>query len=291
MSFNSIFQRPFYCKKAVLTGLWTLWVTTVFFAQGVEWRTNQISTESGLSNRFVNWITQDSRGYTWIATNFGLNRYDGHRIDILTRESHGLASNTIYELYPDSRKNIWVLHEHLSGGTINYIDVLDPISFQIRSLETYLGGNMPFAIQDVVSITPDTSGNLYILTHHNAIFRFDQEGLKRLIHVDSANPLIYPGISPDMMTTRLSGIDSIDIWNSEGNWTSRIAASIPGDIKRKGYAWKPIGPISPGKQLFVIEDSTVWSHNYYSIFDATGFSRTRRIPSALRSPAQANVVL
>src|SRR5688500_13641152 len=52
------------------------------------WKVQHISTESGLSNRFINYITQDSRGFTWIGTNFGLNRYDGHRVDVLTRESH-----------------------------------------------------------------------------------------------------------------------------------------------------------------------------------------------------------
>ena len=34
-------------------------------------------TEDGLSSTFVNYLYQDSRGYIWIATEYGLNKYDG----------------------------------------------------------------------------------------------------------------------------------------------------------------------------------------------------------------------
>lgn len=38
------------------------------------------STESGLSSSLVNCIIQDSRGYVWMATEYGLNRFDGYRV-------------------------------------------------------------------------------------------------------------------------------------------------------------------------------------------------------------------
>ena len=72
-------------------------------AQEDLWKTELLSTESGLSNRFINSIVQDRRGYTWIATNFGLNRYDGQHIEILTRESHHLQTNTNHELFLANR--------------------------------------------------------------------------------------------------------------------------------------------------------------------------------------------
>ncbi|MEO6130689.1 MAG: two-component regulator propeller domain-containing protein, partial [Saprospiraceae bacterium] len=72
------------------------------------WKIQHISTEAGLSNRFVNSIITDSRGFIWISTNFGLNRYDGHHFDVLTKESKGLKSNTMFSLYEDVNENIWV---------------------------------------------------------------------------------------------------------------------------------------------------------------------------------------
>jgi hypothetical protein len=60
-------------------------------AEQSGWKMQHIGIEQGLSNRFINSIVQDGRGFTWIATNFGLNRYDGQHIDILTRETYHLA--------------------------------------------------------------------------------------------------------------------------------------------------------------------------------------------------------
>src|SRR5678815_1778626 len=80
------------------------------WSQSSNWKIQHISTDKGLSNRFVNDITQDKRGYTWISTNFGLNRYDGSHFDVMTRESHHLSSNTMFDLLVDFRGNIWVIH-------------------------------------------------------------------------------------------------------------------------------------------------------------------------------------
>lgn len=279
MTFSIQLRLSYDSFRTVLLAIWMTWLSSAILAQGDTWKIKQLDTESGLSNRFVNWITQDSRGYTWISTNFGLNRYDGHRVDVLTRESHGLSTNTFFELYPDCRQNIWVLHKNIAVGIINYIDVLDPISFQVNTLESYLGGNMPFQVKDILSITPDTSGILYILTRRNEVFKFDQVGIHRLIHVDSRIPLISLGINAGMLTTMSSGVDSIDIWNTDGTWKSRKSAIIPAAIGIEKCSWKPIGPLDSGKQLFVIEDSSNWSHTYFSIFDSSGFSGHRRIPS------------
>lgn len=38
-----------------------------------------LSVDQGLSDRLVRWISQDSRGFIWVGTHIGLNRYDGER--------------------------------------------------------------------------------------------------------------------------------------------------------------------------------------------------------------------
>jgi len=37
----------------------------------------RLTTQNGLSNNKVNCFIQDQRGFMWIGTNDGLNRYDG----------------------------------------------------------------------------------------------------------------------------------------------------------------------------------------------------------------------
>ena len=41
-----------------------------------------ISIDKGLSNEYVTSIFQDSKGYMWIGTKDGLNRYDGQNIKL-----------------------------------------------------------------------------------------------------------------------------------------------------------------------------------------------------------------
>ena len=40
----------------------------------------RLDTREGLSNSTVNSILRDSRGYVWLGTGYGLNRYDGYRV-------------------------------------------------------------------------------------------------------------------------------------------------------------------------------------------------------------------
>ena len=39
----------------------------------------RLDTRDGLSNSQINYIFQDSKGFIWIGTSYGLNRYDGYR--------------------------------------------------------------------------------------------------------------------------------------------------------------------------------------------------------------------
>src|SRR5690349_15986358 len=108
-----------------------LWIGLCSFftnvgAQELNWKTQHVSIEDGLSNRFVNAILQDDRGFMWIGTNFGLNRYDGHHFDILTKENSVLQSNSIYGLCLDYKKNIWVIHRDVKISPLTAIDVIDP---------------------------------------------------------------------------------------------------------------------------------------------------------------------
>ena len=38
-----------------------------------------LDARDGLSNSQINYLFQDSRGFIWIGTSYGLNRYDGYR--------------------------------------------------------------------------------------------------------------------------------------------------------------------------------------------------------------------
>ena len=67
--------------------------------------------EQGLSDNNIIEIIQDGKGFIWVATREGLNRFDGKNFKIYTNKKHSvnsLSDNYIYNLYIDSKKRLWI---------------------------------------------------------------------------------------------------------------------------------------------------------------------------------------
>ena len=67
------------------------------------------SVNDGLSNNFVIDITQDGQGFLWIATESGLNRFDGNNFKTYTRNNSDIVSDELNALLYNSKDNsIWI---------------------------------------------------------------------------------------------------------------------------------------------------------------------------------------
>ena len=92
-----------------------------------------ITIEDGLSQATVETILQDSKGYIWLGTNDGLNRYNGYEFKVYRHEKNNLNSivnNYIVDLKEDLEGNIWV-------GTANGVS---KISYDNETITNYLDG-------------------------------------------------------------------------------------------------------------------------------------------------------
>src|SRR4051794_4774357 len=70
-----------------------------------------VGTAEGLSQINVNCIFQDSRGFMWIATRNGLNRYDGYKFTTFrydSKDNTSLSNNTVTDIVEDANGNIWL---------------------------------------------------------------------------------------------------------------------------------------------------------------------------------------
>src|SRR5262245_13612759 len=79
------------------------------FSQNLKF--DHISTQDGLSQSNVNCIFQDSRGFIWIGTRDGLNRYDGYKFIIYrydARDSSSISDDFVADIAEDSSGNLWV---------------------------------------------------------------------------------------------------------------------------------------------------------------------------------------
>lgn len=71
----------------------------------------RLDTRDGLSNPQVNCIFQDSRGYVWIGTPYGLNRYDGYRFHTFysdPNDSTTMKNNYVEHVYEAFDGRLWI---------------------------------------------------------------------------------------------------------------------------------------------------------------------------------------
>lgn len=112
----------------------------------------------GLSNNNVRCVYQDSKGFIWIGTNSGLNRYDGKTFLVFRsnpRDSNTLSSNNIFGICEDNEKNIWVATEY-------GINKISRETYQCSRV-TLGGGNNEARDKHLVqNIFCDSEGNLWI---------------------------------------------------------------------------------------------------------------------------------
>ncbi|MES2777044.1 MAG: two-component regulator propeller domain-containing protein [Bacteroidota bacterium] len=78
----------------------------------VSFTFEHISTQDGLAHRVVNDIMQDHKGYIWMATQNGLQRYDGKRFMSWHKvfgNPYSLPSDNVGKIFEDHAHNIWVV--------------------------------------------------------------------------------------------------------------------------------------------------------------------------------------
>jgi len=72
---------------------------------------DQLTVNEGLSQNTVNRVFKDSQGFIWVATNDGLNRYDGYHFKkyrFNSDDSTTLSNNRVEALCEDKSGNLWV---------------------------------------------------------------------------------------------------------------------------------------------------------------------------------------
>jgi len=65
------------------------------------------SLSDGLPSNTVYSVYQDSKGFMWFCTSWGISRFDGHHFETIT-SNHGLPDNETFQAWEDSWQRLWV---------------------------------------------------------------------------------------------------------------------------------------------------------------------------------------
>lgn len=114
--------------------------------------------DEGFSNSRANAIIQDRKGFIWVGTWNGLNRYDGYECVTFQPNFHdttAISNREIVDLLEDSKGNVWI-------GTSNGLNCMNP---QTGGLKTY-----PFKNR-ILSLCEDDNQNIWIGTWSGGLYK------------------------------------------------------------------------------------------------------------------------
>jgi signal transduction histidine kinase/CheY-like chemotaxis protein/ligand-binding sensor domain-containing protein len=106
--------------KAIFSAI--LLFTTTAFGQVHDIKFKNLSTDDGLTKNEIRKVFQDSRGFVWIATRDGLNRYDGYNFTNYRNDPFNpasLSANNVRDICEDSKGNLWMA---TTGAGLDFFD-------------------------------------------------------------------------------------------------------------------------------------------------------------------------
>jgi signal transduction histidine kinase/ligand-binding sensor domain-containing protein/CheY-like chemotaxis protein/HPt (histidine-containing phosphotransfer) domain-containing protein len=143
------------------------------FSLSAETRENlhfeSIDVKDGLSQASIFDLLQDRRGFIWMATQNGLNRYDGYSFTVYKNDlndPHSLSDNFVNTLFEDSRSNLWI-------GTRTGLNRFDPATHRFEHFFHQPENDNSLSNDYITAISEDRFGNLWLGTSGAGLVRFD----------------------------------------------------------------------------------------------------------------------
>ncbi len=130
-------------------------------------RFNRLSVEQGLSQSVVQAIAQDERGFIWIGTQQGLNRFDGHEFVTYFNDPDNpdsLSHDWIWDLHVDGEGTLWI-------GTGGGLNRLTPGASDVQPVFSRLSNG--FADLPVRVIAQDGQGTLWLGSDGAGVIRYE----------------------------------------------------------------------------------------------------------------------
>ena len=103
----------------------------------------------GLPTWKINSFFEDSRGVLWMATQEGAMSFDGYKFKQYSPFTHNANFFSTDRIIEDVHHNIWLIGVQSQGVVI---DVLNPLTEEIVSLEEYLNISVPFDSLSIYNI-------------------------------------------------------------------------------------------------------------------------------------------
>jgi ligand-binding sensor domain-containing protein len=127
--------------------------------QIIEQIQKTLNTNNSLSLNWIRSIVPDSYGFIWIATSFGLSRYDPIKRQFVNyyanpTDTGALSDDLVLSIFEDKQRNLWI-------GTRNGLNLYNRTSDSFRKF--YIQHGLPH--NTINSILQDKEGNIWFATN------------------------------------------------------------------------------------------------------------------------------
>jgi len=125
--------------------------------------------QQGLSDNVITGVTQDSTGYLWIATGFGLNRFNGNNFVQFhsNRDTCSLPIEYVSGLF-------WLNHRELAAFTGKGLHIVDPRRGESRNLLIpWSDKKYQYKFNGIQGVKTNPGGDVFVLTR-SGFYHFDK---------------------------------------------------------------------------------------------------------------------
>lgn len=133
---------------------------------------SSLDINTGLPSNWINSVVKDSYGYLWIATRYGLVRYDGYNFTSYSNikgDKQSVAGNRITKLFEDSKGDLWI--GTWQSGISKYDRERDKFKNFDCEADVFHCLNEGY----IKDISEDVEGNLWVVTGNKGIAIFNEE--------------------------------------------------------------------------------------------------------------------
>jgi len=218
------------------------------FAQNQQLHFTHLGTSNGLSELNPSCILQDSRGFVWIGTADGLNRYDGYKFRVFRndiKDTTTISNNYVQDIAEDKDGNLWVSTG--DGGINRYDRKADRFHHYVHDDKNpnSLSSNY------VSKLTVDGYGRVWAGTQHDGLSVFDtRTGIfRRYVH-DKNNP---KSLSDNSIATIYKDSQN-NIWVGTVNEGLSVYDHKTGDFTSYKHVDKDKTSLSGNKVTVIFED-------------------------------------
>lgn len=224
---------------SIISTLFCIALPVEFYCQ----TTSLYSTDNGLASSLINKVYQDSEGYIWVATEYGLNKFEGNQFTTykhIEGDQTSLKDSYVRTIFEDSKENLYIGTiaglMHYDRGTDSFIEITltkddKIVQPHITSIIETQNGDIWFTTSGQ-GIFSDTNGDRIFKGHSELSASLNSIFLNSIFEDSDAN--LWIGSENEGLnlynprTSKLTSFNAPDKINS--NNISAIYQDLDGDI-------------------------------------------------------------